>query len=67
MTNLLFVFDAITWGLKYYSWELWSRTTIDLNNSDSDIINIWFSYKGSSSPNLNKTINYFTNTNIIDY
>ena len=65
--NLLFVFDAITWDISYYTWVWANRTTIDLNNSDNDIINIWFSYKWSSSPNLNKTINYFTNTNIIDY
>jgi hypothetical protein len=63
-TNLLFVFDAITWNLKYYTWVWLNRTTIDLNNPD---ININISYNGSISENLNKTINYFTNTNIIDY
>lgn len=62
MDNLLFVFDAITWDLKYYNWIWWSRNIIVENN-----ISINFSYKGSSSPNLNRTINYFTNTNIIDY
>lgn len=60
--NLLFVFDAITGDLKYYNWIGWVRTIV---NEDSIAIN--FSYKWSTSPNLARTINYFTNTNIIDY
>lgn len=61
-TNLLFVFDSITWDLKYYNWLQWLRTAVN-----EDIIDINFSFKGSSSENLNKTIKYFTSTNIIDY
>lgn len=60
--NLLFFFDSITWELSYYNWISWTR-----NNVTDDIVSINFSFKWSTSPNLNKTINYYTNTNIIDY
>lgn len=60
--NVLFFFDSITWKLSYYNWKSWVRNTFDDN-----IISINFSFNWSSSPNLNKTINYYTNTNIIDY
>lgn len=60
--NLLFFFDSITWNLSYYNWVWWTR-----NNVTDDIVSINFSFKWSTSPNLNKTINYYTNTNIIDY
>ncbi len=60
--NILFFFDSITWNISYYNWLSWTR-----NNFNDDIVSINFSFKWSSSPNLNKTINYYTNTNIIDY
>jgi len=60
--NLLFVFDAISWDIKYYTWTGLTRNTLV-----EDEIPISFSYKWSSSPNLSKTINYFSKTNIIDY
>ena len=60
--NLLFLFDSISWDIKYYNWLSWSRNTVE-----SDEIPIHFSYKWSTSENLNKIINYFTKTNIIDY
>ena len=40
---------------------------INITLPDSESIDIDFSYKWSSSPNLNKSISYFTLTNIIDY
>jgi hypothetical protein len=61
-TNMLFEFDSITWKLNYYTW-IWSAR----KDVIEDILSINFSFKWSTSPNLNKTINYFTNTNIIDY
>ena len=62
--NMLFVFDAITWNLKYYTWKLDKRENyIDNDNQ----ISINFSYKWSNSDNLKKEIIYFTSTNIIDY
>jgi hypothetical protein len=60
--NLLFYFDAITWKVTYYRWDWLVRTEI----SDKEI-DINFSYKGSTNRNLNKTISYFTYTNVIDY
>ncbi|MDP2090088.1 MAG: prepilin-type N-terminal cleavage/methylation domain-containing protein [Candidatus Gracilibacteria bacterium] len=60
--NILFFFDSITGKLSYYNWHMLTR-----QNFEDDIVSINFSFKGSSSPNLNKTINYYTNTNIIDY
>lgn len=62
LSNILFVFDAITWELNYYNWVNWRRNTII-----DDEISINFSYKGSSSKNLRRSIDYFTNTYIIDY
>lgn len=61
-SNLLFFFDSITWKLSYYNWADGTRNSID-----DDIVSINFSFKWSTSPNLNKTINYYTSTNIIDY
>lgn len=60
--NLLVVFDSITWKINYYNWEWGVRKKIE-----DDILSINISYKGSSSDNLKKTINYFTKTNITDY
>lgn len=60
--NILFFFDSITWDLKYYTWNLWVKNTIS-----DDKLDLNFSYKHSSSPNLNKTITYISSTNIIDY
>ncbi len=60
--NILFFFNSITWELTYYSWNGYTR-----NRIEDDQISINFSFKWSTSPNLNRTINYFTNTNIIDY
>lgn len=61
-TNLLFFYDSITWKITYYNWNSGIK-----NQVDKSIIPIKISYKWSTSPSLNKTINYFTNTNIIDY
>jgi hypothetical protein len=65
--NFLFYFEAITWDIKYFRW--WGSPMIPINITlpDSESIDIDFSYKWSSSPNLNKSISYFTLTNIIDY
>ncbi|MDD2871214.1 MAG: prepilin-type N-terminal cleavage/methylation domain-containing protein [Candidatus Gracilibacteria bacterium] len=60
--NLLFLFDSITGNITYYTWVGSNREDLVKDN-----ITINFSYKGSTSPNLNKTINYYTKTNIIDY
>ena len=60
--NLLFFFDSISWDVKYYKWNWWVRSLI----TDNEVV-INFSYKWSTSPNLNKSISYFTSTNIIDY
>jgi len=62
MDNLLFYFDSISWDVKYYNWNWWVRTLIP----DDEVV-IDFSYNWSTSPNLKKTISYFTSTNIIDY
>jgi len=61
-SNFLIMFDSITWNINYYSWT-WSTR----NSIIEDIVSINFSFKWSNSPNLNKTIKYYTNTNIIDY
>ena len=61
-SNILFFFDAISWNLKYYTWNAWVRSEV----VDSEL-QLHISYKWSSSPNLNKYISYFTSTNIIDY
>ena len=60
--NILFFFDSISWEVKYYKWDWVSRSTI----TDDKVV-IDFSYNGSTSPNLNKSVSYFTSTNIIDY
>jgi len=60
--NLLFVFDSISGDVKYYNWNWWVRSLIT-----DDKVDINFSYKWSTSINLQKTISYFTSTNIIDY
>lgn len=60
--NLLFIFESITWKLTYYSWNSGNKTILN-----DDIIDIKFWYKWSTSDNLSRTINYFTNTNIIEY
>ncbi len=62
LDNLLFVFDAITWKVHYYSWNWWVRSIIS-----EDEININISYKWATSRNLKKEISYFTYTNVIDY
>ena len=61
-TNFLFVFEAITGDTKYYSWDGWWRSVVTEDDIDIDV-----SFKWSTSSNLQKTITYFTNTNIIDY
>ena len=61
--NFLFMFNAIDWKLKYYKWNWLTKTLLP----DDDKISISFSYKWSTSLALKRTINYFTNTNIIDY
>lgn len=58
--NLLFFFESITWKLTYYTWEWMNKIELE-----QDKIDITFSYKWST--NLNKTIEYFTNTNIMEY
>jgi hypothetical protein len=60
--NLLFFFDSISWELKYYSWNWPTRNPV----VDNEVV-INFSYKWSTSANLQKNITYFTSTNIIDY
>jgi len=61
-SDMLFLFDSITWKLKYYTWESSVKTLYEDKK-----LSINFSFKWSDSPNLNKTINYYTDTNIIDY
>lgn len=60
--NLLFFFNSITWNLTYYTW-LWNEKA----KIDDNMISINISFKWSDLPMLNKTINYYTETNIIDY
>lgn len=60
--NLLFFFDSISWDVKYYKWNWATRSLINYSK-----VGINFSYKWSTSPNLKKSISYFTSTNIIDY
>lgn len=60
--NLLFVFSSISWDLSFYTWSWPVRTSFN----DTEVL-INFSYKWASSINLQKTVTYFTNTNIIDY
>lgn len=61
-TNLLLFFNSINWDIKYYTWNP-SKNNI----SGIEKLSIKFSYKWSTSPNLQKTIDYFTKTNITDY
>lgn len=60
--NMLFLFDAITWDIRYYTWN-WIRK----EKIDEDVVKIDFSYKNVTSENLKRRISYFTSTNIIDY
>ena len=61
--NWLFFFEAINGKWKYYYWDSsWIR-----NDIVSREIDLGFSYKNSSSPNLKKEIKYYTETNIVDY
>lgn len=62
--NFLFFFDSISWELKYYSWNMWVKEEI---TPVSDNVDINISYKWSSSSNLQRTLSYYTTTNIIDY
>lgn len=64
--NLLFVFDSIHWSVKFLNKSvMWSITEVSWSSYDK--IDIIFSYRWSSSINLQKTIFYFSSTNIIDY
>lgn len=61
--KFLFYFNAISWDVVYYYLDtFWNKQKFAWDKIDID-----FSYKWSMSPNLNKTINYYTNTNIVDY
>jgi hypothetical protein len=62
--NFLFFFNSISWDLKYYYWDWLNKVYI---NPVSENIDINISYKWSSSLNLQRTLSYFTATNIIDY
>ena len=62
MNNFLFFFNSIDWNLTYYSWNWVVR-----DNISSDKISINLSYMWSTSENMQRTINYFTSTNLIDY
>jgi len=63
--NALFFFQAITWDSQYYYWESWTRR--ELLSWGEDTIDISISYKWATRKNLQKNINYYTKTNIIDY
>ena len=59
----LFFFKSITWSGSYYYWE-WSNKKEII--SDDGIIKIKFSYKNSTSPDLQREICYYTKTYISD-
>ena len=60
--NFLFFYSSISWELIYYNWDWWVRNTILDDN-----IAIHLSFKGATTKNLQRTINYFTSTSLIDY
>ena len=60
--NFLFFFNSIDGELTYYNWD-WPLKNIIV----ADKISINLSYMGASSGNLQRTIKYFTSTNLIDY
>ncbi len=62
-SKYLFYFDSITWEGKYIYWDsLWNKNIFTWS-----LINIEVSFKNSSSQSLQKIINYYTKSNIIDY
>lgn len=61
--NALFFFDAITWKGKYYYWSV-SGIRQDLTDN---VINIAYNYKDSDKSIFNRSIEYYTQTNIVDY
>ncbi len=60
--NLLFFYESITWKSKIYTFNSWNKIEVI-----DDILEITISYKNSSSDSLKSRLNYYTNTNIIDY
>lgn len=61
--NAMFFYEAISWEWKYLYWD-WDWKQEALLES---IIKINISYKNSTSPVLQKEIDYYTKSNIVDY
>lgn len=62
-SKYLLYFDSITWDWNYIFWDsLWNKKVFTWS-----IIDIKLSFKNSSSQSLQKNINYYTKSNIIDY
>ena len=61
--EFLFYFSAVSWEWKYIYWDnSWNRQSFT-----GSLIDINLSFKNSSSQSLQKSINYYTKSNIIDY
>ncbi len=61
--NALFYFDAITGNGKYFHWNA-SGVREDLT---SNTIEVAYNYKDSDKSIFNRSIEYYTQTNIVDY
>lgn len=64
LNNILFFFQAITWESSYYTIGWWVNPS---NPISADKIELNFSYKGSSSDVLKKSLIYDTRINTIDF
>lgn len=62
--NALFFFESITWDWHYYTWDSsWNKTEISAAEID---INVSYKWASLWTP-LSWKLQYFTNTNIVDY
>lgn len=61
-SNWLFFFNAVTWSWEFYSFDWTTRTNISDPKIKIDISYIWT----NPSSDLNKSIFYYTKTNIVD-
>ncbi len=60
--NLLFFFEAVSWDLKYYTFNSGLKTELNLEK-----INLRVAYQGVNSDSLKKSIEYYTKTNVVFY
>lgn len=67
--NMLFYFHAITWELYYYSWKdnILQKYEDEQWKNILDVVDISYSYEKSKKQKLQKTIEYITQSNIINY